>query len=340
MSKDQFYLSASRIKTYLGCSWQYWAKYHLKIPEKQNAGAARGNVCHEVLEILLDPKYKHWYDYIIEKQTCKGIKGLEKIIKEARAKFQVEEKHDNKGNHNGELIDEMIYNACCYDFFCDGWELEKPEKEFNFINKNPYYAIRGFIDKHARKRKRGLIRDYKSSNEIRKEDHELQGLIYSLYLLKVEQALSFVEFQFLRFPENPIVSFEFDEDELLGAEEWLAEIQATLENFDEETAYSHFAADDGWPDKKKNEGFKGLAMCGYGKFPGHCYSDTHDDPAKRGNPYFVCGYKWPLDYYVSTKDNIIEESAFEKEGLEKKRGHKIEKRRYMGCPKFNKLNYE
>jgi len=42
-------LSASRIKTAQSCSWLYWSKYKLKLPENGNDGARRGTVCHNVL---------------------------------------------------------------------------------------------------------------------------------------------------------------------------------------------------------------------------------------------------------------------------------------------------
>ena len=45
-------LSASRIKTLQTCSWQYWCKYHLKLPDKSNHGSLRGTICHAIFENL------------------------------------------------------------------------------------------------------------------------------------------------------------------------------------------------------------------------------------------------------------------------------------------------
>ena len=333
MDKKQLYLSASRIKTYLGCSWKYWASYKLKVPDIGNFGQKRGSVCHDVFELLLDKKYKSWYDHIIKNKTCVGHKNLEEVIGSLRKKYDVTEQFDDKNQDNGLLIDTMIYNGCVYDFFCEGWDLQDPEEGFEFINQDPYYALKGFIDKYARSKKKALIRDYKSSKNISAPDHKLQGLLYSLYLLKKKQLRSYVEFQFLRFPDNPIVRFEFDEDELLGVEEWLEEIQLSLENFDEEDAYKHFAYSDGWP--AKGEGFKGAALCGYGKFPGHSYADNHKDPDKRGKEYWVCAHKWPVDYYALIEGEEIIQTSFEKKDLKKKKGQVIKKMNYSGCPKFN-----
>ena len=40
------------------CSWLYWCKYHLNLPEKVNDGALKGSVCHTILEVLLRKKHK------------------------------------------------------------------------------------------------------------------------------------------------------------------------------------------------------------------------------------------------------------------------------------------
>ena len=46
MSEPQTALSASRIKTAQSCSWLYWCKYKLKLPDTSNDGARRGSICH------------------------------------------------------------------------------------------------------------------------------------------------------------------------------------------------------------------------------------------------------------------------------------------------------
>ena len=52
MSEPQTTLSASRIKTAQGCSWLYWCKYKLKLPDASNDGAKRGSICHLIFELL------------------------------------------------------------------------------------------------------------------------------------------------------------------------------------------------------------------------------------------------------------------------------------------------
>ena len=77
---DRVTLSASRIKTAQSCSWLYWAKYKLKLPDKGNEGASRGTVCHEVFEFLGDKKYKKDFDKIIEKQDIFASKKIKDLV--------------------------------------------------------------------------------------------------------------------------------------------------------------------------------------------------------------------------------------------------------------------
>ena len=58
-SSSKVKLSASRLKTAKTCSYLYWAKYHLKLPDKTNDGAARGSVCHLIFESLLPLTQTH-----------------------------------------------------------------------------------------------------------------------------------------------------------------------------------------------------------------------------------------------------------------------------------------
>ena len=53
-------LSASRIKTAQNCSWTYFCKYVLKLPESTNEGASKGWICHLVFELLGNSRHnKH-----------------------------------------------------------------------------------------------------------------------------------------------------------------------------------------------------------------------------------------------------------------------------------------
>ena len=61
-------LSASRIKTAESCSWLYWCKYKLNLPDKSNDGAKRGSICHLIFEVLGIKKRKKYFNKIIKTQ--------------------------------------------------------------------------------------------------------------------------------------------------------------------------------------------------------------------------------------------------------------------------------
>ena len=66
MSEPITPLSASRIKTAQSCSWLYWCKYKLKLPEKSNDGARRGSICHLVFEVLGVKGRKRYFNQILK----------------------------------------------------------------------------------------------------------------------------------------------------------------------------------------------------------------------------------------------------------------------------------
>ena len=73
-------LSASRIKVEQTCSWQYWAKYVLKLPDKSNDGAKRGSICHLVFECLGNPRHKKHYVKILKNKNIFASKAVEKLV--------------------------------------------------------------------------------------------------------------------------------------------------------------------------------------------------------------------------------------------------------------------
>ena len=70
-------LSASRIKTLEKCSWSYWCNYILKLPDKSNDGASRGNVVHLVLECLAQKKRKPYVDIILYSGDLFTIRSIQ-----------------------------------------------------------------------------------------------------------------------------------------------------------------------------------------------------------------------------------------------------------------------
>ena len=75
--KKTVYLSASRIKTLESCSWLYWGKYHLHLPDTGNDGAARGTVCHWIFELLLSEKNFKYFELIMHIPQAPEIDGAE-----------------------------------------------------------------------------------------------------------------------------------------------------------------------------------------------------------------------------------------------------------------------
>ena len=109
--KQVKYLSASRMKTLEMCSWTYWCKYHLGLPDKTNDGALRGSICHLILELLLKPRHKKHYDLIVKSKAIKASKPVDKtVIKFLKA-------NDIYNKENYDLCSKMIYVALDHDFF-------------------------------------------------------------------------------------------------------------------------------------------------------------------------------------------------------------------------------
>ena len=201
-------LSASRIKTLQMCSWQYWCKYHLKLPDKSNEGSLRGTICHAVFENLGNPKHKKHYTRIVKTQNAFASPPIKRMI-EAYAK-----KHKIDDFENLDLINQMTVEGLNCDFFGD--KDGKPtksisEKDFDIVvnedGKN--YRILGFIDKlFLFKRKRtALIRDFKTSKQIfsgKEYTDNMQNLMYCLAVkhLYPEFLKRKMEFLFVKFDCN------------------------------------------------------------------------------------------------------------------------------------------
>ena len=300
-------LSASRIKTLESCSWSYWCNYHLKIPQKSNDGALRGTICHLVFELLLNPKHRNHYDMIMKKSDVEDSKGVIRLVK----------KHLKKNNiltkENFEMCKEMIIVGFNHSFFGTGEEVEQPSSELEFIleSKKPKYKIKGFIDKVFKYKDKVKIVDYKTSKYKFKGDElsaNVQAMTYTLASKKkifpdiknVE-----IEFQFLRFPKQPLQQVNVTEDQLKGFEHYLAHVYELINNFDQRSARTNFAADSQ----------KTTWLC-------------------KAGATWKCPYYDPVEYYaIKNEFDEIVSTAFSKEGLKKvKSGEKIVKLRYEGCP--------
>jgi hypothetical protein len=295
-------LSASRIKTLETCSWVYWNNYHTKVPQSQNDGALRGTICHTVFELLLNKRHLKNYKRIIKKNAINGDEGIDRLVKKLSVKVKLDES-------NYKLLNDMILVGLKSDFFGEGGEIVKPEYDFDIVNEDPKYHIKGFIDKPIKIKKEMHIIDYKSSKyKFRGDDLEanIQAMMYSLASKKLWPKLKpIVKFLFLRFPKQPIQELSFDDNEIKGFEHYLEHINKYVDNFDENSAQANFAIDN----------VKNKWMCQVGGWK--------------------CPYKDPYEYYVklNDKNEVIESNLDGK--FKNIQGFKIEKRSYQGCPKFN-----
>lgn len=340
MSEPQTPLSASRIKTAEGCSWQYWCNYKLKLPDKSNDGSSRGTVCHLIFEVLGHKKRKHYFDKIIKKLDVFSVPSIKRLILKNAKALNVDDPE------NMQMIKEMLLNGLMYDFF--GGKEGEPTEEFSekdfyiVVNEGDIkYKIRGFIDKLFlyKDRKYALIRDFKTSKDTFKGkdvDDNYQDLMYSLAVKHMfpEYETKQSEFVFLKFEldeyakKSGLVRMEpLSEEDLLGFEMHLTEVQNYLDNFTEETAVSNFAADKGFP---KDGSFSCKLLCGFAKEKGQLKKD--------GTPMWHCGKKFDFFYHtILDSEGKFVKSCFEEEFNEDMvpKGGSHEMKYYEGCPAHN-----
>ena len=310
-------LSASKIKKLEDCSWAYWASYHLKLPDKQNSGSARGTICHLIFEMLLNPRHLKNYKRIVKKKSLDGDPACSRLVRKHIIKQPILKDEDYL------MMDQMIVVGLNNDFFVKGGELLGAELSFDIQNESPNYSIRGFIDKPYKVGKKVLIDDFKSSKakfEGEEIESNIQGMMYSLAARKLWPDLEpEVRFSFLRFPEDPMVKVKFNDNTLKGFEYYLEYIQNKINNFTEEDSRKNLAFN-----QKNVKGFKGKLMCGFAKCKGQLKKD--------GTPMFHCPYKFQFKYFVlKDKDGKTIKSSFEN-GLIPKDGEKVSELHYTGCP--------
>ena len=340
-------LSASRIKTADSCSWLYWCKYKLKLPDTSNDGASRGTICHLILELLCLPKRKKYYNKIVKNNTLFCIPSVKRLVHIWARRLEVSDPD------NIELIDSMTINGLHYDYFGkETGSLEKAfsEKDFNIsVDKDGIkYSIRGFIDKLFlyKKEKIAIIRDFKTSKEVyegKEVTENLQDLFYSLAVKHMFPEYSFrqSEFLFLKFDLQPDLLGEsgkgvlrmrsLDDEELEGFEYQLTEWQKYIDNFDKESACSNFAIDKyGGNFPPKEDGFCGKLQCGFAKHPGQLKKD--------GSVMWHCSFKFEFEYWA-LKDSYgnIKKTVHIKDKEElyalKEKGDTVKKLTYDGCPR-------
>ncbi len=308
-SIEKVKLSASKIKTAEGCSWLYYTKYVLKLPDISNSGASRGTICHLIFELLLTDRHKKYFD-----DLCSGKAGVIKnpaihrlILKNAK-RLKVDDEE------NLDLIYMMIQTGLQSDFFCNGSVLVEAESEFKLEEND--YIINGFIDKLAKFNDTEYkIYDYKSSKaKFSKEeiDFNLQNLMYSLAVFKTKGCIPDVSFIFLKFKKQPIQQApKPTEEQLEGFKSYLSYVAGYISSFDEKKAVGNLAA----------KSFKKKWMCG-------------SDVAGK----WICPSRLPVTFYVGVDDNDkFVRSSFDNNSLIRDPKVKlINKKEYKGCPFWRK----
>ncbi len=320
------YLSASRIKAFLTCSWSYNCTYVLGLRhiDEGNDGSRRGTICHLILECIQKKPNRH---YLIKDFPEKGFDGNKSIY---RLVLKEAKKVGVSDETNMALMESFIKTGLTSDFLCEGWKLNEPEMKFSIENENPPYAILGFIDKSAISHcgNHARIDDYKTSKQKfsgKDISFNIQGLMYALALYKVGGFKKFfVNFIFLKFPatkrspKGPLQSFEYCDKTIRGFEIYLSNIYKYLKDFNIQKACSNFARD--------NENY---FLCG--KNPG--------DLNKAGEPAWICPYKFGFLYWeLKDKNGKIKFTAKEEQkALDKmEEGDTIKEKWYGGCVRWNK----
>ena len=343
--ENKLFLSPSRIKLAKGCSWKYWCRYHLGLPDRSNDGANRGTICHLILELLGNKRHKKHFTRIIKAGSIFASKQIVRVVFKHAKRLGVDDEE------NIALIDEMIVSGLRHDFF--GTKIGRPtisisEHPFEITKKEDdiEYSIRGILDKLFvyKGKKFAIFRDFKTSKEIFKGSEVTDNFQDWMYSLAIKKEFPFVdnirsEFIFLRHKDKKksteiddyphIIKMEdIDDDSLEGFEHELTAYQKYLENFSEKDAYDHFAANMPFP---KDGSFSGRLECGFAKYKGQLKKD--------GNIMWHCPYKFDFDYYaVFDKNDKLIATYFEDDFKLSMvpAGGSYEKRWYAGCPVWQK----
>lgn len=334
-------LSATKIKCLQGCSWMYWSKYKLKLPERNNLGAQLGSIAHIIFECLGNPRHKKHYNKCIKSKNIYKCEPIRRLVKKHFKIMKISSKEDAL------KLDSMVLCGLNYDFF--GTRNGKPTKSYSELEfeldideQGKNYKVKGFIDKLFlyKKKTTALIRDFKTSKKMfegKDAEDNLQDQIYSLAVkrlypdfLKVQ-----VEFPFLQLMiskgENAVIKMENHCDsEMDGFEYFLTEIQSIIDSFSDSDAVSDMAYYKEFPSDKS---FSGRLLCGFDDYQGHLKKD--------GSPRWGCPFKWGFEYYsVKDKKGIVKKNYFLDEfdqiEYDEKDGDKVFIEKYEGCPAWKK----
>lgn len=321
-------IRSSKLKCFEGCTYLFYTSYFLGVPQKKNSGSEKGQICHDLLEILGKPKHRHVYDIIFKGNSAFIYKPIIRLIKRYIKNSETLKDDKETLDH----INLMLLTGIKNDFFVDGGKIVAHEYKFEITSKDPYYKIKGFMDKVAIRDDCVIIHDYKGSKRVyvgEDKESNVQAMIYSLVAKKLWPNKKVkVIFIFLAHPDNPLLEAEFTDETLNGFSHYLADRQKQFDNFTIKRALDNMAADKPRPPDKS---FGGILLCGYGKHPNHIKPST-------GEPYWVCPSKWSTDYFIVKKDGKTQYSTLDSTKIKLKEGEIVEKAHYNGCPRYVKSN--
>lgn len=314
-------LSASKIKSFLTCSYQAWLSYYALMPRTGNEGSQRGDITHRVLECLAHPKRKHYVDTIIDSKNPFSIKGIERLVRIAA------KKHELNGDENIDLVKSFILNAINDDFHKNGHIERYIEKEFEI--KTDKYWIYGFIDQFIVYPDRVVILDYKSSKSKWTSTSDdvlwnVQALMYAIVASKLYPNLPCeIQFLFVKFNKKNKIIITPTKEQLVGFERYLEYFTEYLNDFGIEKAHGNFA----------KHSFKTKFLCG---------ADSPTFKKVDGSPAWYCPSKFPFIYFVLMDKNGCQvKSSRKKEDflvdIRENPDYTIIEKSYAGCPAWSHL---
>lgn len=292
-------LSASRCKSFLDCSWQFFYSYFEKVPEKTHPKTKLGSLVHTILESLSLKKHRKNYENVIRGKSVYSDPGISRLISIYLRK------NPDITSEISKDINALTFLALNHDFFFKDAKKEL-QPEFPFEIDCGEFQIKGFMDRVGIYDNIAVIRDFKTQgkkfSELEISDN-LQSKFYQLGIKKILGIPARVEFIMLRHPKTPVQIVEPLGDDVLGGFEYfLAAVNQEINKLDKNTAKNNFKAE------------KDIGFCNY-----------------------VCQLKKPTDYFVNlSEDGKIMRGAFLEKELDAK--FKIEKRRYNGCFYFYNEN--
>lgn len=305
LKKDrQIRISASRAKSLSHCSYLFYLKEVLGLPEKTHWKTLCGTAVHNIFEHIMRPKRKKMFFNILNSGfTFEEYPQIERYVNIFCAKHNVT-------LHTMQEFEDMIALAfkCVAKYFLDNPDVEFTNEE-RFQIQIGGATISGFIDLLIRlPGDEWVVIDLKTQGKrFTKKDliDNVQALMYQLAIWKIYGKKSRVEFMMLRHPpttrtpDKHIQSVPaYNEEQFLGFEVYVDWLYDIVQEFTEEEAKKNFCEDFGF--------------CQY-----------------------VCQFARPFEYQIlvdsTTGDQIG--SAFMDETLEAQEGQEVKTAHYKGCPK-------